>query len=134
MSGGIRRPVFRLPLPALSASRLSRPVLAYRRWRRWFRKTWVGREFGWILDEVTFLLVFLQVEVAQALSERRVRRFFSKKQNIAALVAAVLVVVAGYHYGKPHYRHYVETQVRAAGRAIHVARAISPEPTCACGR
>jgi predicted Zn-dependent protease len=94
--------------PHYQHRRLSRPVLAYRRWRRWFRKTWVGREFGWILDELTFLLVFLQVEVAQALSERRVRRFFSKKQNVAALVAAVLVTVAGYRYGTPYYRHYVE--------------------------
>ena len=35
--------------PQLSRHRrVSRPVLAYRRWRRWFRKTWVGREFGWI--------------------------------------------------------------------------------------
>jgi Flp pilus assembly protein TadD len=96
--------------PSYSRRRLSRPVLAYRRWRRWFRKTWVGREFGWILDEVAFLLVFLQVEVAQALSERRVRRFFSKKQNVAALVAAFLLLVVGYRYGRPHYRHYVETQ------------------------
>jgi Flp pilus assembly protein TadD len=96
--------------PHYSHRRVSRPVLAYRRWRRWFRKTWVGREFGWILDEVTFLLVFLQVEVAQALSERRVRRFFAKKQNVAALVAAAVLVVAGYQFGKPHYRHYLETQ------------------------
>ena len=96
--------------PSYSHRRLSRPVLAYRRWRRWFRKTWVGREFGWILDEVIFLLVFLQVEVAQALSERRVRRFFSKKQNVAALAVAVLVAVAGYYYGEPQYRHYVETR------------------------
>jgi Flp pilus assembly protein TadD len=95
--------------PHYAHRRVSRPVLAYRRWRRWFRKTWVGREFGWILDEVTFLLVFLQVEVAQALSERRLRRFFSKKQNVAALTAAVLVLVGGYYYGKPQYRHYLET-------------------------
>ena len=96
--------------PHYQHRRLSRPVLAYRRWRRWFRKTWVGREFGWILDEVAFLLVFLQVEVAQALSERRVRRFFSKKQNIAALAVVVLLAVAGYQYGRPRYRNYVETR------------------------
>jgi Flp pilus assembly protein TadD len=90
--------------------RVSRPVLAYRRWNRWFRKTWVGREFGWILDEVTFLLYFAQGELAQALSRRQIERFLSRKQNIAALVILVLIVVGGYRYGRPHYRHYMEQQ------------------------
>ena len=88
--------------------RVSRPVLAYRRWHRWFRKTWVGREFGWILDESTLLLAFLCVELTQALAWRRIDRFLAKKQNLAVLVILLMAVAAGYKYGRPHYRHYVE--------------------------
>jgi Flp pilus assembly protein TadD len=96
--------------PHYANRQVSRPVLAFRRWNRWFRKTWVGREFGWMLDEATFLLDFAQIELAQAVSRRRIERFLSRKQNIAALVALVLAVVAGYRYGRPYYRHYVEQQ------------------------
>jgi Flp pilus assembly protein TadD len=94
--------------PHYQHRRVSRPVLAFRRWRRWFRKTWIGREFGWMLDEVIVLLAFLQVEAAQAFAWRRIQRFLSKKQNIAVLVVLVVAVVAGYTYGRPHYRLYME--------------------------
>ena len=96
--------------PHYGHRRVSRPVLVYRRWHHWFRKTWVGREFGWILDESEVLLVFLQIETAQAFSRRRLQRFFSRKRNLAALAVVVLVVVAGIRYGRPRYRHYLETQ------------------------
>ena len=96
--------------PHYQSRRVSRPVLAYRRWNRWFHKTWIGREFGWILDEVTFLIEFLQLEVADVLAERRIQVFLSKKQNIALLVALVLAVGTGYKYGKPPYQRYVERQ------------------------
>jgi Flp pilus assembly protein TadD len=96
--------------PNYGNRRVSRPVLAFRRWNRWFRKTWVGREFGWIVDAVTFLLDFGRIELAQALSRRRIERFLSRKQNIAVLVVLVLTAVAGYRYGRPYYRHYVEQQ------------------------
>ncbi len=131
--------------PHYYGRRLSRPVLAYRRWHRWFRKTWVGREFGWILDETTLLLQFLQEEVAEALSLRRIERFFSRKRNMAALVACFVVAVAGYRYGRPHYLHYVEGQyarqaeqfiskgdfARAYLRARQVMR-INPDNAAAC--
>ena len=76
--------------PQYGHGQVSRPVLAFRRWNRWFRKTWVGREFGWILDEAISLFSFAQGELAQALSRRRVQRFLSRKQNIAALVVLAL--------------------------------------------
>jgi Flp pilus assembly protein TadD len=131
--------------PHYGYGQVSRPVLAFRRWNRWFRKTWVGREFGWILDEFTFLVYFAQAELAQALSRRRIERFLSRKRNIAVLVGIVLITVAGYTYGRPRYRHYVEQQyarqaeqfmlkgdfARAYLRARQVM-AINPENAVAC--
>jgi len=96
--------------PHYHQRRVSRPVLAFRRWNRRFRKTWIGREFGWALDEILFLLAFTQRELADAVSPRRIERFFSKKQNVAVLVALLVAAVAGYKYGRPHYRQYVEQQ------------------------
>jgi hypothetical protein len=131
--------------PHYHNQRVSRPVLAFRRWNRWFRKTWIGREFGWILDEVTFLLEFVQLEVADVFSWQRVQKFLSKKQNIAVLVVLVLAAAAGYKYGRPHYRRYVEQQyarqaeqfmlkgdfARAYLRARQVT-AINPDNAVAC--
>src|ERR1035437_3751539 len=96
--------------PHYQHRRVSRPVLAFRRWHRWFRKTWIGRAFGWMLDEVIVLLYFLQLELADTFSWHRLHRFLSRKQNIAVLVVLVLAAVAGYKYGRPYYRHYVEQQ------------------------
>jgi Flp pilus assembly protein TadD len=131
--------------PHYGRRQVSRPVLALRRWNRWFRKTWVGREFGWILDEVAFLLDFAQFELAQAVSRRRIERFLSRKQNIAVLVALVLTAAAGYRYGRPYYLHYVEEQyarqaeqfimkgdfARAYLRARQVMQ-INPDNAAAC--
>ena len=94
--------------PYYGQRRVSRPVLLYRRWRRWFRNTWLGREFGWIVDEGEVLLGFVQIEVAQALSQRALQRFFSRKRNWAAVAALVALLVVGYKYGWPRYRHMVE--------------------------
>jgi Flp pilus assembly protein TadD len=96
--------------PHYQYRRVSRPVLALYRWYRRFRRTWIGREFGWILEEAILLLDFVRGEVAQAFTWRRIQRFLSKKQNVAALVVLVLAAVAGYKYGRPHYRRYVEQQ------------------------
>jgi len=124
----VRRPLSSLRSPQVESAGFGLPPL-----NRWFRKTWVGREFGWILDEFTLLLVFLQIEAAQTFSQRRVRRFFSRKQNIAVLVVMVLVALAGYRYGRPHYQHYVETQY--AGQAEQfMLKATSPAPICAPDR
>ena len=48
--------------------------------------------------------------MAEALAWRHVQRFLSKKRNVAMLVALVLMVVAGFNYGKPRYLRYVERQ------------------------
>jgi Flp pilus assembly protein TadD len=131
--------------PQYGHGQVSRPVLVLRRWNRWLRKTWVGREFGWILDEAISLFSFAQGELAQALSRRRVQRFLSSKQNVTALVVLVLLAVAGYSYGVPHYRHYVERKyarqaerfmlkgdfARAYLRARQVM-AINPDNAVAC--
>jgi predicted Zn-dependent protease len=97
--------------------RVSRPVQAYRRWNRRFRKTWLGREFGWVLDEATDLLQFLQEETARAFSWRRIQRFLWRKQSIAVLMFLILAVVAWSKYAHPRYRHYVE--LRFARQAQH---------------
>jgi len=96
--------------PGYHHRRLSRPVLAYRRWRRWFQKTWVGREFGWVLDEVAFLLSFPVRQAEQVLAERRIQKFLSRRQNIGILIVLGLVLVAAYNYSIPHYRRYLERQ------------------------
>lgn len=96
--------------PHYPRQRVSRPSLALRRWNRWFRKTWIGHEFGWIVDELGFLLNFVQSEVAQAFAWRRVQTFLTKKQNVAAMVVLVLMATAGFKYGSPHYRRYLERQ------------------------
>jgi len=102
--------VAHLDYPHDQHRRLSRPVLALYRWHRRFRKTWIGREFGWILEEAILLLDFVRGEVAQAFTRRRLQRFLSKKQNVAVLVVLVLAAVAGYKYGKPRYRRHLEQQ------------------------
>jgi len=131
--------------PQYGYGQVSRPVLAFRRWNRWLRKTWVGREFGWILDEAISLFSFAQGELAQALSRRGIQRFLSRKLNIAALAVLALLAVAGYKYGTPYFRHYVEQRyarqaerfmlkgdfARACLRARQVL-AINPDNGVAC--
>jgi Flp pilus assembly protein TadD len=97
--------------------RVSRPVQAFRRWNRRFRRTWLGREFGWVLDEATDLLQFLQDETTRVFSWRRIQRFLWRKQSIATLVILLLAVVAWSKYAHPRYLHYVE--LRFARQAEH---------------
>lgn len=96
--------------PNAMFGRVSRPVLAFRRWRRWFLKTWIGREFGWVLEESIVLFYFLRSEIVEALAWRRIKRFFSKKLNVSAVVILIAAGVAGYWYSMPRYRVYVEQQ------------------------
>ena len=84
------------PYPHYQHRRLSRPVLAYRRWHRWFRKTWVGREFGWILDEVHRAAVVPSVRGGAGACLAPGAAIPIEKQTIAALVVLVLAAVAGY--------------------------------------
>ena len=96
--------------PNSKSGQVSRPVLAFRRWRRWFLRTWIGREFGWVLEESIVLFYFLRSEIVEALAWRRIKRFFSKKLNVAAVVILIAAGVAGYRYSMPRYRAYVEQQ------------------------
>ena len=96
--------------PNSNSGQVSRPILAFRRWRRWFLSTWIGREFGWIIEESIVLFYFLRSEIAEALAWRRIKKFFSKKLNVAAMVILIAAGVAGYRYSMPRYRAYVEQQ------------------------
>jgi Flp pilus assembly protein TadD len=102
------------PVPASEARyayytpRVSRPVQALRRWNRRFRKTWVGREFGWLLDEVGDLFYFLEHEVADVLSWRRMQKWLWRKESIAVLVLLTFAVVGWSRFAHPRYRQFLE--------------------------
>ena len=102
------------PVPASEARyvyhapRVSRPVQALRRWNRRFRKTWVGHEFGWILDEAGDLFYFVEHETAEAFSWRRIKKLLWRKEALAVLVVLIVGIVAWSKYAHPHYRQFVE--------------------------
>jgi Flp pilus assembly protein TadD len=87
---------------------VSRPVRAFRRWNHQFRKTWLGREFGWVLDEVGALLDFVKDETAEVLSWRGIQDLLWRKQTFAVLAFVIAVAVAWSKYGHPRFRLYVE--------------------------
>lgn len=88
--------------------RVSRPVTAYRRWNRWFRTTWFGKQFGWILDEIVHALSYLRDRIAYDLSWDSLQQFFSRPRNVVLCFVVTAALISGYRYGMPRYRQYQE--------------------------
>jgi predicted Zn-dependent protease len=84
--------------------RLSRPGLLMRRGVRWFRRTWLGRKTGWVLDEADDLIIQARSDFAW----RRVRMRLRRWQTWAVLACLILATWAGHKYGLPRYRQYAE--------------------------
>jgi tetratricopeptide (TPR) repeat protein len=91
-----------------SAPRVSRPIQALRRWNRQFRRTWLGREFGWLLDEAGDLIYFLDGEAAKALSWREIQKRLWRKESLVMVALLILGVVAWSKYVQPAYRQLAE--------------------------
>lgn len=96
--------------------RVSRPVAAYRRWNRWFKTTWFGKQFGWILDEVVHVLSYLRDRIAYDLSWDRLQEFFSRPRNIVLCFIVTAALISGYRYGLPRYREFQERTYAAQAR------------------
>lgn len=91
-----------------SYHRVSRPVLLVRQGIRWFRRTWLGRKMGWVLDEAEDLIFQVRTQAAQDFAWRNIQRRLRRWQTWAMLVCLFAATWAGYKYGLPRYRHYTE--------------------------
>lgn len=98
--------------------RVSRPVLAYRKWNRWFRKTWVGREFGWLLDQVLDVVAVVRNAVIYEFAWYRLRRHLVRPRTIVALTLLLIAITAAERFGRPAYRAYLERQYAAQAGAF----------------
>ncbi|MGA2854553.1 MAG: hypothetical protein ABSE90_10550 [Verrucomicrobiota bacterium] len=88
--------------------RVSRPVWLTRRGIRWFRRTWLGRKMGWMLDEVEGLFSQIRRSAAHDLAWRSIQHRLKRWQTWVTLACLVAAMVFGYKYGLPRYRQYVE--------------------------
>jgi Flp pilus assembly protein TadD len=88
--------------------RVSRPVWLTRCGIRWFRRTWLGRKMGWVLDEVEELFIPIRRSAAQNLGLRGIQRRLKRWQTWVTLACLFAAMVFGYKYGLPRYRQYVE--------------------------
>ena len=91
-----------------SYRRVSRPVLLVRRGVRWFRRTWLGRKMGWVLDEADELIFQVRIQAAQDFAWKQIRLRLRRWQTWAMLVCLIAATWAGYKYGLPRYHQYVE--------------------------
>lgn len=98
--------------------RASRPVLILRRLNRWFRKTWLGREFGWLVDEVLHVSYSLRERIIGDFDWESLQRFLVRPGTIVCGLMLLGVLALGYHYGLPKYRRYMERQYAAQARGF----------------
>jgi Flp pilus assembly protein TadD len=102
--------------PQIPHRRISRPVRAYRKWNRWFRQTWLGREFGWLLDEAANLAWQVWEKVRPGNWWRQVDRFLSRREAVAILVVLIIAGFLFNRYGVPRYRRYLENKYARQAR------------------
>ena len=88
--------------------RVARPVWLTRRAVRWFRRTWLGRKMGWVLDEVEEFFFQVRKSAAQDLAWSSIQRRLKRWQTWVTLACMVAAMVVGYKYGLPRYRQYLE--------------------------
>ena len=91
-----------------SYHRVSRPVWLIRRGIRWFRRTWLGRKTGWLLDEAEEMLFQVQKQAAEDFAWDNVQRRLKLWHTWAMLVCLIAAVVIGYKYGLPRYHKHIE--------------------------
>lgn len=96
--------------------RVSRPVLLYRRWHFWFSKTWVGREFGWALDEITHVLYATRAQLGRDLAFERLRGFITRRSTIAVAAVLLVLTLLSYKTIVPRYQKYIEQQYAMQAR------------------
>lgn len=88
--------------------RVNRPMWLWRRGRRWFRRTWLGRKMGWVLDEVEDLFTQVRRSAAEDFAWPSIQRRMKRWQTWVALVCLIAAFGCTYKYGLPRYRHYIE--------------------------
>ena len=88
--------------------RVNRPLWLMRRGIRWFRRTWLGRKTGWVLDEADDLMSQVRAQAAQDFAWRSIQRRLKRWQTWVVLVCLIAAIGFGYKYGLPRYRRYVE--------------------------
>ena len=93
-------------------------MLIFRRWNRRFRTTWLGKEFGWLLDELLDVVYFARDRIFRDLDWEKLQRFLSRPTTVLCGLLFGGILFASYHYGMPRYRRYVERQYAMQARAF----------------
>lgn len=96
--------------------RVSRPVVYYRRWRGWLRGTWVGREFGWVIDEVADGLWHARRAMVRRLDWYRIERVATRPATMVIFLALIGGAVVLHYYVRPGYHRYLERQYTMQAR------------------
>jgi Flp pilus assembly protein TadD len=91
-----------------SYSRVSRPMWLMRRGVRWFRRTWLGRKTGWMLDEAEDIVLQVCEQAAQDFAWRKIRHRLKRWQTWAMLVCLIAVIGLAHKYVLPRYHKHVE--------------------------
>jgi len=91
-----------------SYHRVSRPMWLMRRAVRWFRRTWLGRKTGWVLDEAEELIFQVRTQAAEDFAWSNIQSRLKRWQTWAVLACLIGAIGFGYKYGLPRYRQYVE--------------------------
>jgi len=108
--------------------RMNRPEWLVRHYFHKFRRTWLGRKWGWLLDEVEMLAGQVQARAADDFSWRRIQPWLWRWQTAVMLVCLVTGTGFAYRYGMPRYRLYIEQKcVRQAQQFLakgDIARAM----------
>ena len=88
--------------------RRSRPVHEWRRFDRWFRKTWLGRKWSWLLDDVDAFFNSLAIELREDFAWKRVKKWLFCWQAAVWLPCLLAALIAAEKYGVPRLRLYRE--------------------------
>jgi tetratricopeptide (TPR) repeat protein len=88
--------------------RRSRPVHEWRRFNRWFRRTWLGRKWHWLLDDIEVFFNFLHHQIKEELAWERVKKWLFRWQTAVWLPCLLAVLVSAYKFGLPQLRLYQE--------------------------
>jgi len=75
---------------------------------RRFRRTWLGRKTGWVLDEAEEFFIKVRLQAAEDFAWRRIQRRLMRWQTWVVLVFLFAAIEFGYIYGLPRYHQYVE--------------------------